>query len=46
MPQEPAYGGKRRQDAESGAAIERAEDRMSVASVRLSGRGQPRIHQS
>jgi hypothetical protein len=46
MPQEPAYGGERRQDAEAEAAIERAKDRMSVVSVRLSGYGQHRTHQS
>jgi hypothetical protein len=43
MPREPAYGGKRRQDAESAAAIERAKDRMSVESVRRWGVGSPEL---
>ena len=41
-PREPAYAAERRQDAEAKAASERAKGRMPVASVRLSGRGQPR----
>jgi len=44
MPREPAYGGKRRQDAESAAAIERAKNRMFAASVRLPGHGQSLTH--
>jgi hypothetical protein len=42
MPREPAYAAERRQDAESEGGIERAKNRMFVASVRLSGHGQPR----
>ena len=42
MPREPAYATERRQDAEAKAASERAKNRMFVASVRLSGHGQPR----
>jgi hypothetical protein len=42
MPREPAYAAERRQDAEAKAASERAKDRTSEASVRLSGHGQPR----
>ena len=41
MPREPAYAAERRQDAEAKAASERAKNRMFVASVRLSGHGQP-----
>jgi hypothetical protein len=41
MPREPAYAAERRQDAGAKAASERAKDRMSEASVRLSGHGQP-----
>jgi hypothetical protein len=44
MPREPAYAAERRQDAESEGGIERAKNRMFVASVRLSGHGQPRTH--
>ena len=42
MPREPAYAAERRQDAEAKAASERAKNRMFEASVRLSGREQPR----
>jgi hypothetical protein len=42
MPREPAYAAERSQDGGARAASERAEDRMSGASVRLSGHGQPR----
>ncbi|MEY3206012.1 MAG: hypothetical protein RLZZ21_2343 [Planctomycetota bacterium] len=43
MPREPAYGGKRRQDAESAASIERAKNRMFEASVRRRGVGSPEL---
>ena len=42
MPREPAYAAERSQDGEAKAASERAKNRMFVASVRLSGHGQPR----
>jgi hypothetical protein len=41
MPRSPAYAAERRQDAESEGGIERAEDRMSEASVRRRGVGSP-----
>jgi hypothetical protein len=41
MPREPAYAAERRQDAGAKAASERAKNGMFVASVRLSGHGQP-----
>ena len=44
MPREPAYAAERSQDGEAKAASERAKNRMFVASVRLSGHGQPRTH--
>ncbi len=43
MPQEPAYAAERRQDAEAKAASERAQDRMSEASVRRRGMGGPEL---
>jgi len=37
MLREPAFAGKRRQDAESAAGIERAEGRMPAVNVRRRG---------
>jgi hypothetical protein len=45
MPQEPAFAAERRQDGEANPASERAEDRMSVASVRRRGMGSPDPHE-
>jgi hypothetical protein len=41
MPREPACAAERRQDAESEGGIERAKNRMFVASVRRRGMGSP-----
>jgi hypothetical protein len=41
MPREPAYAAERSQDGEAKAASERAKDRMSEASVRRRGVGNP-----
>jgi len=46
MPREPAYAAERSQEGGAKAASERAKNRMLVASVRLSGHGQPRTHAS
>ena len=42
MPREPAYAAERSHEGEAKAASERTKNRMFGASVRLSGRGQPR----